>query len=147
MTASKKPTAKASRPAQSRKPRGSVPTALSEALPTALLPTLLPALRQLIDASRRAVTVAVNMAQTQLYWRVGARIRAETLGEARAPYGKEIVATLSRQLTIDYGRGFEEKNLRRMIQFAECFPDENIVATQRRQLQVSRHSIALKAKA
>ena len=44
---------------------------------------------------------------------------------------------LSRQLTADYGRGFEEKNLRRMIQFAECFPDENIVATLWRQLSWS----------
>ncbi|WP_041245364.1 DUF1016 N-terminal domain-containing protein [Geotalea uraniireducens] len=42
----------------------------------------------------------------------------------RAEYGKQIVAILSQQLTIDYGDSFSEKNLRRMIQFAEVFPDE-----------------------
>jgi hypothetical protein len=38
---------------------------------------------------------------------------------------------LSRQLVADYGRGYTEKNLRRMIQFAEAFPEEEIVATLR----------------
>ena len=98
---------------------------------------LLGDLRALIDASMRAATVAVNAAQTQLYWRVCQRIRLEILGERRAEYGKEIVATLSRHLKADYGRGFEEKNLRRMIQFAECFPDEAIVATLWRHLSWS----------
>ena len=116
-----------------RKQRIRAPAAQAVALPA----TLLPELRQLIDASRQAAAVTVNVAQTQLYWRVGARIRAEILGTQRARYGEEIVATLSRQLTADYGRGFEEKNLRRMIQFAECFPDENIVATLWRQLSSS----------
>ena len=41
---------------------------------------------------------------------------------------------LSRQLVPEFGRGFEEKNLRRMVQFAEVFPDPEIVATLRRQL-------------
>jgi len=98
---------------------------------------LLPDLRQLIDTSRRSAAAAVNVAQTQLYWRVGRRIHAEVLGAQRAQYGEEIVATLSRHLTADYGRGFEEKNLRRMVQFAEVFPDEAIVATLWRQLSWS----------
>ena len=32
-------------------------------------------------------------------------------------------------LTIEYGRGYTKKNLWRMVQFAEAFPDEKIVAT------------------
>jgi hypothetical protein len=44
----------------------------------------------------------------------------------RAEYGKKIVATLSRQLTREFGRGFEEKNLRRQIQFAEIFPNQEM---------------------
>ena len=54
--------------------------------------------------------------------------------EKRAEYGKEIVAALSRQLTDDYGNNFNEKNLRRMVQFAEVFPDEQIVVSLIRQL-------------
>ena len=62
--------------------------------------------------------------------------------EKRAEYGKEIVATLSRQLTDDYGNNFNEKNLRRMIQFAEVFPDKEIVVSVIRQLSWT-HFIAL----
>jgi predicted nuclease of restriction endonuclease-like (RecB) superfamily len=72
-----------------------------------------------------------------LYWKVGQRIRIEVLKEERAEYGQKIVATLSQQLTVDYGKGFEIKNLWRMQQFVECFPDEAIVVTLSRQLSWS----------
>lgn len=61
------------------------------------------------------------------------------LGGERAAYGGEIVVTLSRQLAADHGRGFEEKNLRRMAQFSEVFPDEEIVAMPWRQFDQRRH--------
>lgn len=95
---------------------------------------LLPELRQLIRAAHHTVAVAVNSALATLYWQIGTRIRMEILGRNRAEYGQQIVATLGRQLAQEFGRGFEEKNLRRMVQFAEVFPDERIVATLRRQL-------------
>ena len=98
---------------------------------------LLRELRQLIGDAQRAAAAAVNVSLTALYWRVGKRMRDEVLGQARAEYGEQIVATLSRQLVSEYGRGFEEKNLRRMMQFAEAFPDEAIVATLWRQLSWS----------
>jgi predicted nuclease of restriction endonuclease-like (RecB) superfamily len=79
----------------------------------------------------------VNAGLTILYWRIGKRINEEILRGDRAQYRKEVVATLSIQLQNDYGRGFEEKNLRRMIQFAEAFPDKQIVATLSRQLSWS----------
>jgi predicted nuclease of restriction endonuclease-like (RecB) superfamily len=51
--------------------------------------------------------------------------------------------TVSRQLVADYGRGYSEKNLRRMVQFAEAFPEEEIVATLSRQLSWSHFSALL----
>jgi predicted nuclease of restriction endonuclease-like (RecB) superfamily len=98
---------------------------------------LLLEIRALIEEARRQTAVAVNMGLTVLYWRIGKRIRLEVLGSGRAAYGEQIVATLSRQLVADYGRGYTEKNLRRMIQFAEAFPEEEIVATLWRQLSWS----------
>ncbi len=65
---------------------------------------------------------------------MGDRIRREILEGRRAEYGVEIVRTLSAQLEVEFGRGFGEKNLRRMVQFAEAFPDAQIVATLSRQL-------------
>jgi hypothetical protein len=61
----------------------------------------------------------------------------EVLDNERAAYGEQIVATLSRQLVSEFGRGYTEKNLRRMIQFAAAFPEEEIVATLSRQLSWS----------
>ena len=95
---------------------------------------LLPELRQLIQTARHTAAVTVNAALTMLYWQIGMRIRREILREKRAAYGEEIVHALSAQLSEEFGRGFEEKNLRRMVQFAEVFPDEQIVAALRRQL-------------
>ena len=47
---------------------------------------------------------------------------------------EEWLAKTRATLVPEFGRGFEEKNLRRMVQFAEVFPDAEIVATLRRQL-------------
>ena len=54
--------------------------------------------------------------------------------DSRAAYGQEIVATLSRQLTAEYGRGLDPRNLFYMIRFVEAFPDEQIVNALRSQL-------------
>ncbi len=98
---------------------------------------LLNEIRSLIEDARRQTAAAVNFGLTALYWRIGNRILREVLGNERASYGEQIVATLSRQLVSEFGRGFADKNLRRMMQFAEEFPDEEIVATLSRQLSWS----------
>jgi predicted nuclease of restriction endonuclease-like (RecB) superfamily len=91
-------------------------------------------IRRMIQSARQQTAQAVNAALTSLYWQIGTRIRREVLAEQRAEYGAEIVSTLGRQLQVEFGRGFGEKNLRRMVQFAEVFPDAEIVAALRRQL-------------
>ena len=48
--------------------------------------------------------------------------------------GRKIVSAVGRQLEAEFGRGFTTKSLHRMVQFAEVFPDEEIVAALRRQL-------------
>ena len=99
-------------------------------------------IRTLIEETRSAVAVTVNAGLTMLYWRIGKRVNEEILKGKRADYGAEIISTVSRQLETDYGRGFGEKNLRRMIQFAEAFSDEKIIVSLIRQLSWT-HFIAL----
>ena len=113
------------------------------AVATANAAGLLTDLRQLIVQSRQAAAAAVNASLTLMYWRIGQRIRTEVLGGQRASYGAEIVATLSRQLVADYGRGFEEKSLRRMVQFAEIYPDEQIVVSLIRHLSWTHFLVLL----
>jgi predicted nuclease of restriction endonuclease-like (RecB) superfamily len=106
----------------------------SSSTETALNKRLLSDLRSLIIDSRLKVAQTVNAELTLLYWHIGRRIRQDILKEKRSAYGKEIVAAVGRQLEGEFGRGFGEKNLHRMVQFVEVFPDEEIVAALRRQL-------------
>ena len=106
------------------------PQAPASASPAALNTEALHAeLRALIDTSRRRLAGAVNAELTRLYWTVGERLRAEGLGGARARYGDKLIARLGEQLAREFGRGFEAKNLRRMVQFAERFPASEKVAS------------------
>lgn len=91
-------------------------------------------IRKLILEAREQTAQAVNAALTATYWKVGDRIRRETLQEKRAEYGERIVISLSRRLKKEFGRGFDEKSLRHMIRFAEVFPDYDIVSSLLRQL-------------
>jgi predicted nuclease of restriction endonuclease-like (RecB) superfamily len=100
-------------------------------------PALLAELRGLIESARQYVAQTANATLTMLYWQVGQRIRREVLQHQRAEYGAQIVASLSRQLMQEYGPGFAEKSLRRMVQFAEVFPDEEIVVSLIRELSWS----------
>jgi predicted nuclease of restriction endonuclease-like (RecB) superfamily len=94
---------------------------------------LLNEVKSLIHQSRRNVAVSVNAELTLLYWQVGQAINQNLLANKRAEYGKQVVAALAQQLLADYGTGFYEKNLRRMMQFAEVFPEKSIVVSLTRQ--------------
>ncbi|MBX2932407.1 MAG: DUF1016 family protein [Chitinophagaceae bacterium] len=94
-------------------------------------------LSQLIEQSRQQVAMVANSTLTILFWQVGKRINEEILQNKRAEYGKQIVSTLSTQLQERYGRNFAERNVRRMMQFAEFFPEFEIVSPLATQLSWS----------
>lgn len=122
------------------------PSTLSQPAATILPRGLIEELRSMIDQTRESVATIVNSKLTMLYWHVGNRVRKEILNEKRAEYGQEIVSTVSRQLMEYYGKGFSDKNLRRMIHFGEAFPDEQIVSTLLRQLSWSHFTILIPIK-
>ncbi|RXT65837.1 MULTISPECIES: PDDEXK nuclease domain-containing protein [Gammaproteobacteria] len=113
-------------------------SAPSPAAPAALLGDI----RVLIEAARQRAASAVNSELTMLYWRIGQRIHTQVLEGRRADYGEEVVSTVAAQLVHEYGSSFSVKNLRRMVQFATTFPDEQIVVSLIRQLSWT-HLIAL----
>lgn len=110
------------------------------------LDNLLGELRQMIDQTRESIATTVNMKLTMLYWRLGNRVRKEILKEERAEYGRSIVASVARQLTLNYGKGFSEKSLRRMIQFGEAFTDEQTIISLARQLTWTHFMVILPIK-
>lgn len=119
---------------KARAASGKIVAAQSRQVAKATPKALLSDVRGLILEARGQVAQVVNAGLTMLYWQIGQRIRQDILGEKRAEYGEKIVAALGRQLETEFGRGFAEKNLWRMVQFAEVFPDNQIVAALRRQL-------------
>ncbi len=100
----------------------------------------------LIEQSKQRLATNVNSAITYLYWQIGKRINQEVLNNERAEYGKQIIARLSKELTVRFGKGFEEANLRRMLQFAQIFNDEKISATVLRELSWSHFTILMPIK-
>jgi predicted nuclease of restriction endonuclease-like (RecB) superfamily len=107
---------------------------------------LLKELSQLIEQNRQQLVAQANSTLTMLFWLIGQRINETILQNKRAGYGKQIVVTISRELTDKYGRNFEEKNLRRMLQFAGHFPNKEIVVALSRQLSWSHFLILIPLK-
>ena len=97
--------------------------------------SLIKDLRQIIEQARGHVAATANYELTMMYWHIGERINREVLGNQRAEYGKQIVSQVATQLQEDYGKkGFEIRNIRRMMQFAALFPQEQIVSQAATQL-------------
>lgn len=96
-----------------------------------IMPTqsLMQDLQQIIEQARGRVAASANYALTMMYWHIGERINREVLGNQRAEYGKQIVSQVASQLQAEYGgRGFEERTIRRMMKFAQIYPDWEIVS-------------------
>jgi hypothetical protein len=85
--------------------------------------------KTLIDTAKQRVATTVNAELTLLYWQIGHRIYTQILNQDRATYGKQIISTLSQQLTQTYGKGWSKRQLWQCVQFAETFPDLEKVNT------------------
>ena len=91
--------------------------------------SLIQDLRQIIEQARGHVAATANYALTTMYWHIGERINRDVLRNERAEYGKQIVSQVATQLQEEFGKkGFEPRNIRRMMQFAQKFPDFEIVS-------------------
>lgn len=90
--------------------------------------------RELILQARVTVRAAVNAELTTLYWSIGKRIQSEIGRSALLNSGEDLVHGLAESLSVEYGRGFGNKNLLHMVRFYLSFQDDAIVYALRRQL-------------
>ncbi|MFJ1426250.1 YhcG family protein [Capnocytophaga canimorsus] len=107
---------------------------------------LLSELSVLIENGQQQIVYYANRTLTLVFWQVGKRINEDVLNNERATYGKRIVPMIANELESKYGRNFTEKNIRRMMQFAEVFPDFQIVVPLARQLSWSHFLILIPLK-
>ena len=79
-------------------------------------------IRQVIDQSRANAYRTVNTLMVKTYWEVGRFIfEEEQQGKERADYGSYLITELSKRLSINYGKGFNQSNLWYMRQFYSTF--------------------------
>lgn len=80
-------------------------------------------IREVISQSRERVYRAVNTVLLETYWQIGKIIvEEEQNGSSRAVYGSNLLKNISKQLTLEFGKGFDESNLRNMRIFYRSFP-------------------------
>ncbi len=72
-----------------------------------------------------------NSILLNMYWQIGKIIvDDEQGGKAKAEYGKAILKNLAKQLTFEFGGGFDERNLNNIRAFYLAFPIWNAVRTE-----------------
>ncbi|EKD29210.1 MAG: Protein containing DUF1016 [uncultured bacterium] len=85
--------------------------------------TFISDIKQILHQAREIAYKAINNSMVQAYWLIGKRIvEEEQNGKERAEYGKAIIKKLSKALSSEFGKGFDERELRRIRQFYLIFP-------------------------
>ena len=98
---------------------------------------------ELLKTSREQAGRAINTILVQTYWQIGQHIvNFEQGGKAKAEYGSELLNRLSRDLTLEFGKGFSRSNLFQIRQFYLQFPK---IQTLSGQLSWSHYTEILKA--
>lgn len=91
--------------------------------------TLYTRIATVLTQARQSVRQAVNSAMVLTYWQIGQIIvEDEQRGLARASYGEATLKELAGRLTADFGKGFDETNLRKMRQFYLLFPNRDALS-------------------
>ena len=93
-------------------------------------------IKELLLNSKNKILTTVNTTRLETYWYIGKTINELLKNYDGNKYGKQIVKSLSRKLTGEFGDGFSISNLMRMSSFYEYFP---IVATLSQQLSWSHY--------
>ena len=79
-------------------------------------------IRSILTSARQRAYSAVNFAMVDSYWLIGQTIvEHEQHGEPRAGYGKRLLKELASKLTTEFGKGLDERELRKMRQFYLVF--------------------------
>jgi DUF1016 N-terminal domain len=78
----------------------------------------------ILEQARSEVTRSVNSQMVLAYWLIGREIvGALQAGKGRAGYGQRLLVDLAASLTLRYGRGYSQTNLRYFRLFFQAFAD------------------------
>jgi hypothetical protein len=102
-------------------------------------------IKEILTSARAKAYSAVNFAMVEAYWLIGKQIVETQAGNERAEYGTQLLKYLSQQLTLDFGKGFEERELRKIRQFYLAFPIRDALRPELESLVVCLNIYALPA--
>lgn len=72
----------------------------------------------LVNTSKNELATSINKVMTVTYWSIGKYIvEFEQEGNAKAEYGKNLLSTISKELTLRLGKGYSRPNLNNMRKF------------------------------
>lgn len=72
----------------------------------------------ILQTARDNAYKSVNFIMVEAYWNIGKKIvEVEQNGETKAKYGSNLISELSKQLTVDFRKGFNATDLKMMRQF------------------------------
>lgn len=98
---------------------------------TLLSQTFIKSIREIIVNAQKHAVTAVQQQRVLMYWHIGHHIvEEEQQGKARADYGAELLKTLAKELTKDFGSGFSIRQLELCRQFYTTFPITNALRSQ-----------------
>jgi hypothetical protein len=93
--------------------------------------SLIKRLAEIIHSSRATAVRQINKTQVLAYYEIGREIvEFEQKGKDRAVYGEELIVKLSKDMTLRFGKGFSERNLRNMRAFYLNFPIRQTVSAE-----------------
>lgn len=98
-------------------------------------------IKEVLEQARKRVYRNIQNEMVRAYWQIGKMIVEKQGGEKRAKFGDGLIKELAIQMTKDFGKGFNERNLEQMRKFYLSFQNPNALRTE---LSWSHYQLLLK---
>lgn len=95
--------------------------------------SLIDSIGTVLEQGRKQAYQAVNTILVKTYWEIGKQIvEYEQKGKEKAEYGSALLDTLSKDLKLNYGKGFSRRNILDMRRFYHYYPKWQTVSAELR---------------
>lgn len=102
---------------------------MSEIASNTMLNSLIANIEETVMKAKEKLAGSVNSTMTETYWLIGKYIvESEQNGNIKATYGKRLLTTLSKELSLRLGKGYSRPNLNNMRKFYLTYPNCQVVS-------------------
>ena len=102
---------------------------MNEIASNTMLNSLIANIEETVMKAKEKLAGSVNSTMTETYWLIGKYIvESEQNGNIKATYGKRLLTTLSKELSLRLGKGYSRPNLNNMRKFYLTYPNCQVVS-------------------